>query len=177
MSGCRLTSKDFAILEIMLERRRGLGDPIVPLLERKLEGARVVLVDSVEAGVATLNSRLSFRVDGGPAQTRTLVQQEVRGLVGLGLPLATPLGLALIGLGEGDAAVVERRGGGTARVVLDKVLYQPEAARLAAQAGRGRPALMLVHSVGDDWRPAGVPLGGNGKILHTGSDDDGPSAA
>jgi len=181
-AGCCLTAKDFSILEVMLERRRGFGDPIVPLVERKLACARVVLVDSVDADVATLNSRVLFRVGGQPAETRTLVQQDVRGMVGLGLPLTTPLGLALLGLSEGEEARFERRGGGTERVVLDRVLYQPEAARRARQVKeeapeRRRPALVLVHSAGDGWQPGAGPLGGHGKILHRGGDDDGPSAA
>ena len=150
-AGCCLTAKDYSILEVMLERRRGFGDPIVPLLERKLAEARVVLVDSVDADVATLNSRVLFRVGGQPAETRTLIQQDVRGMV-----------------------------------VLDMVLYQPEAARQAKQVPertpmeapeRRRPALVLVHSAGDDWQPHTAPLGGHGKILHRGGDDDGPSAA
>lgn len=178
---CCLTAKDFSILEVMLERRRGFGDPIVPLLERKLAGARIVLVDGVDADVATLNSRVLFRVGDRPGEARTLIQQEVRGLVGLGLPVTTPLGLTLLGLAEGEAAAFERRGGGTDRVVLDRVLYQPEAARRAAQAAdeapAQRPALALVHNAGDDWQPAAVPLGGGGKIRHRGGDDDGPSAA
>ncbi|RUX19163.1 nucleoside-diphosphate kinase, partial [Mesorhizobium sp. M7A.F.Ca.US.011.01.1.1] len=29
----QLTTKDFAVLEIMLERRRAFADPIVPMLE------------------------------------------------------------------------------------------------------------------------------------------------
>ena len=183
MSGpaCCLTAKDFSILEVMLERRRGFGDAIVPLLERKLAEARVVPVDSVEADIATLNSRMLFSVDGQPAEMRTLVQQDVRGMVGLGLPLTTPLGLALLGLGEGEQAVFEQRAGRPRRVALDKVLYQPEAARRARQeaasARPGRPALVLVHSAGDDWQPVAGPLGGHGKILHRGGDDDGPSAA
>ncbi len=185
-AGCCLTAKDYSILEVMLERRRGFGDPIVPLLERKLAEARVVLVDSVDADVATLNSRVLFRVGGQPAETRTLIQQDVRGMVGLGLPLTTPLGLALLGLAEGEGAAFERRGGGTDTVVLDRVLYQPEAARQAKQVPertpmeapeRRRPALVLVHSAGDNWQPHTAPLGGHGKILHRGGDDDGPSAA
>jgi len=178
---CCLTAKDFSILEVLLERRRGFGDPIVPLLERKLAGARIVLGEGVDPGVATLNSRVLFRVGGQPAETRTLIQQEVRGLVGLGLPLTTPLGLALLGLSEGEETGFERHGGRPERVLLDKVLYQPEAARRASQAAREeparRPALVLVHSADDDWQPAGAPLGGHGKIRHRGGDDDGPSAA
>jgi regulator of nucleoside diphosphate kinase len=177
---CCLTAKDYSILEVMLERRRGFGDAIVPALERKLAEARVVLVDGVDPGVATLNSRVLFRVGDAPAQTRTLIQQEVRGMVGLGLPVTTPLGLALLGLGEGETVLFERPGVRPERIVLDKVLYQPEAARrsrhVLPKAAESR-RLVLVHSAGDDWQPPENPLGGPGKIRHRGGDDDGPSAA
>lgn len=189
-SGCCLTSKDVSILEVMLERRRGLGDPIVPLLERKLADARVVLVDCVPPDVATLNSRVTFRLDGGQAQTRTLIQQEVRGLVGLGLSLTTPLGLTLIGMAEGQETTVQRLGGKPANIRLERVLYQPEAARHAARVAQAtelaktaqmaaarRPALTLVHSAGDDWQPHHRPLGAQSNFLQRGGDDDGPSAA
>jgi regulator of nucleoside diphosphate kinase len=177
---CCLTAKDFSILEVMLERRRALGDAIVPALERKLAEASVVLVDGVGPGVATLNSRVLYRVGDAPEQTRTLIQQEVRGMVGLGLSVTTPLGLALLGLGEGETATLERPGVRPERVVLDKVLYQPEAARRSRHVlpeAVERRRLVLVHSAGDDWQPPADPLGGHGKIRHRGGDDDGPSAA
>ncbi|RUU66631.1 nucleoside-diphosphate kinase, partial [Mesorhizobium sp. M7A.T.Ca.TU.009.01.1.1] len=85
----RLTTKDFAVLEIMLERWRAFADPIVPMLEEKLSKAEVVAIDSVGSDIVTLNSRLVFRVDVGPAQTRTLVQNEVRGPVGSSLSIMT----------------------------------------------------------------------------------------
>ncbi len=179
-SHCRLTSKDFSILEVMLERRIASGDRIVPLLERKLAAASVVLVDSIEADVATLNSRVVFRIDGGPAETRTLVQGEVRGMVGTGLPLTTMRGLALLGLREGQSMGIESAAGERQTILLEKVLYQPEAARrqFAPQAAPDtppRPALRLVHSA-----PADVtPLGERPKIRQRGpyDDDPGPSAA
>jgi hypothetical protein len=63
--------------------------------------------------------------------------------------------------------------------VLEKVLYQPEAAARGARAKAGpqpaRPALVLVHDAGSDWQP----LGGAAKIRQgwSGDDDPGPSAA
>ena len=48
-TNCRLTTKDFAVLEVMLERRRAFADPIVHLLEHKLSTADVGAL--VRAGV------------------------------------------------------------------------------------------------------------------------------
>lgn len=175
---CRLTSKDFSVLEVMLERRIASGDAILPLLRCKVANADVVLVDSIEANVATLNSRVVFRVNGGPAETRTLVQNEVRGMVGAGLPITTMRGLVMLGLSEGQSALVERSTGETELILLEKVLYQPEAARrqfAPKQAAPRRPALRLVHSA-----PANVtPLGERPEIRQRGpyDDDPGPSAA
>jgi regulator of nucleoside diphosphate kinase len=177
-ASCRLTTKDFAILEVMLERRRPFGDPIVPLLEDKLARASVVLIDSIEADVVTLNSRVSFRVDGGPVETRTLVQSEVRGPVGSSLSIGTLRGLCMIGLSEGSRAVIELPQGRREVILVEKILYQPEAARRIASekpraAAQSRPALTLVYSAPDDGRP----LGERRKIRQTGDDDPGPSAA
>jgi regulator of nucleoside diphosphate kinase len=175
-----LTDKDFAILEAMLVRRAALGDPLAPLIERKLAEATVVSTDAVDASIATLNSRVAFRVGELPAQERTLVRHEGRGTVGRGLPIDTRRGLAILGLAEGRTVLVPRRGGGQEALRLEKILYQPEAARRAAEdAGmasrRGRSALVLVHDAGNDWQPLGWP----GKIRQgwTGDDDPGPTAA
>jgi regulator of nucleoside diphosphate kinase len=181
---CRLTSKDFSILEIMLERRIASGEAILPLLRCKVANASVVLVDSIEPNVATLNSRVMFRINGGQAETRTLVQSDVRDMVGVGLPITTMRGLALLGLVEGQSALIERSTGETELILLEKVLYQPEAARRQFAPKRHmattitpshRPALRLVHSA-----PANViPLGERTEIRQRGpyDDDPGPSAA
>ena len=177
-ASCRLTSKDFAILEVMLERRRPFGDPIVPLLEEKLARASVELIDSIGADVVTLNSRVSFRVDGGAVETRTLVQSEVRGPVGSSLSIGTLRGLCMIGLSEGARATVELAQGRRESILVEKILYQPEAARRGAAvkphaAAQSRPPLTLVYSA-----PEGAfPLGERRKIRQTGDDDPGPSAA
>jgi regulator of nucleoside diphosphate kinase len=175
-----LTDKDFAILEAMLLRRAALGDPLAPLIERKLADATVVSTDEIDAAVATLNSRVAFHVGALPAQERTLVRHEGRGTVGRGLPIDTRRGLAILGLAAGRTAFVPRRGGGHETLRLEKVLYQPEAARRAVEGARtaprhGRPALVLVHDAGGDWQP----LGWSAKMRQgwAGDDDPGPTAA
>jgi regulator of nucleoside diphosphate kinase len=176
---CCLTERDFAILEAMLARRAALGDPLAPLIERKLADAIVVPDEGIGAGVATLNSRVAFRVDALPAEERTLVRHEGRGTVGRGLPIDTRRGLAILGMAEGGTVLVAKRGGGHETLRLEKILYQPEAARRAADgaapATRMRPTLVLVHDADSDWQP----LGWQEKIRQgwTDGDDPGPTAA
>lgn len=115
-----LTERDFAILEAMLKRRRALGDPLAEVIERKLAEAKVVPASEIEGGIATLNSRVAFRVDSLAVEERTLVNHEGEGAVGLGLPIHTRRGLAILGMAEGATVVVERRDGGTETIVLEK---------------------------------------------------------
>ena len=179
---CRLTTRDFSMLETMLHRGMAVGDPIVPLLQAKLAGAEIMPLDAIGAGIVTLNSRVVFRVDAGPAETRTLVRHDMRGAVGVSLPVSTMRGLAMLGLAEGETISIERTTGRPESILIEKVLYQPEAARRqfapkAAAPPARRPALTLVHSVAAH----GSALGEMRKIRQTavdGNDDDpGPSAA
>ena len=177
-TNCRLTTKDFAVLEIMLERRRAFADPIVHMIEHKLSTADVVPIDSVEPDVVTLNSRVVFRIDAGPAETRTLVQNEVGGPVGSGLSVATRRGLCMLGMAEGQTTSIEHPDGRRESILIKAVLYQPEAARRAVQeksrAEVRRPhGLTLVYSAATDRRPLGDRAG----MRQTEDDDPGPSAA
>lgn len=175
---CRLTTKDHAILETLLERCPEPGGAYAALLARKLAGAGVWLSRDIPAGVVTLNSRVLYRVDGGPAETRIVAQSPVGGpVVGLLLPLTTLRGLALLGLAEGESVSFEES---EAEVTLSvqAVAYQPEAAQREAQLSRAArgPALRLVHSASGLPEPARPSR----YVLSHGFDDDndpGPSAA
>lgn len=176
---CRLTSKDHAILEALLERCPEPGGAYAALLARKLAGAGVWSGRDIPADVVTLDSRVLYRVDGGPAQTRILARSPAGSpVVGLLLPLTTLRGLALLGLAEGESVTFEE---GDAEVTLSvqEVAYQPEAARREAQLTRAdarRPTLRLVHSAPD--LPAPSPR--FRQVLSHGfhdGDDPGPSAA
>jgi len=172
-----LTTKDYTILEVMLDRRLGTDDALAPLLRRKISEAVVMFRDDIPANVVTLNSRATYRVDDSPAETRILTHDEMRGLVGLALPLANRRGLAMIGLAEGQITSVERPDGGAETLTVLQVAYQPEAARrekarMAPNDDR-RPVLRVVHS-SDEPRPQASK---RVLTMATDFDDPGPSAA
>ena len=174
---CLLTTKDYTILEVMLDRCLGRDDALAPLLRRKISDAVVMFRDDIPADVVTLNSRVTFRVDDNPSETRILTHDEMRGLVGLALPLANRRGLAMLGLAEGQSASVERPDGRIETLTVLQVAYQPEASRreqaqLLPRDDR-RPVLRVVHSSDEPRQQA------EGRVLAmaTDFDDPGPSAA
>jgi regulator of nucleoside diphosphate kinase len=84
----------------------------------------------------------------------------------------------MLGMAQGETALVEQPDGRRELILIDTVLYQPEAARRAVtekhvMAARRPHKLTLVHSAAANDRP----LGEMGKIRQTGEDDPGPSAA
>ena len=174
---CILTTKDLTILEIMLERCLGRDDPLAPVLRKKMASATIVFRDDVSAEVATLNSRVAFSIDGRETDTRVISHESSGSSVGLFLPVTSTRGLALIGMSEGQVGRLTRRDGTEETIVLEKVLYQPEAARREKdereEAGTvRRPALRLIRGAYYD-EPRQVPVARSGG----GCDDPGPSAA
>lgn len=129
-TACQLTTKDFNLLEVMLERATGFNDPIEPMLRRKLRDASIVFRDDVSPQVATLNSRVQFRVDDGDEETRVIVQNQLNNsLVGMTLPITTLRGLALLGLMQGQSITYDNHDGEPESIQLDTILFQPEAAQ------------------------------------------------
>lgn len=129
---CHLTPKDINALEIMLERRGAHDAALARLLRRKLAAARIVFADDIDPHTATINSRVAYRVDGGPVETRILVHaggDAVAGLPVRSLPVTTLRGLALLGLTAPAEIDCERPDGAREVLTLCGVLHQPEAAR------------------------------------------------
>lgn len=135
----RLTPKDLAVLEAMLMRRRAFADAIVPMLERKLAESNIIPAGMVEPDIATLNSRVVFRINDGAPETRTLMLGDASAPVGCGLPLGTWRGLCLLGMRAGQSVVAERPDGSRERILLEDVAYQPEAEHQAARTAAQRP--------------------------------------
>ena len=183
---CILTARDFTMLEAMLGRCQGTGDPMRGLLSRKIESASVVFDDDVSPDVATLSSRVTFTVDGREPDTRVLSQDSVTSPPGLFLPITTARGLALLGLSAGQAFSLAKPDGGEERIVLEAVLYQPEAAKrekdalakLATPAAR-RASLRVITGGAITEENGGQPAGSGGwaAVPPDGFDDPGPSAA
>lgn len=175
---CILTTKDFTIIEVMRDRCLGQDDPLAPILKRKIESAIVMFRDDVPDDVATMSSRITFSVNGRDPDTRIISHDRMASTVGMFLPVTTLRGLALLGLSEGEHFVFTNSDGVEEQVLLEKVDYQPEAARREKEAlerhsmGRapGKPSLRLVRGDFHDRAPLVAVSPG-------GFDDPGPSAA
>lgn len=180
---CVLTTKDFSILETMKQRCLGRGDPLAEIIRRKLSGAVVMFLDDIPADVVTLNSRVTYSVDGGAPDTRIVALGEMRGSVGTLLAITNPRGLALLGLAEGESFTFCGSTGLGQTVTVEAVVYQPEAAKRNAGRMMGGgvprdagdfPGLRLVHSADDVSGPAPAA---SRRPRGSGNDDPGPSAA
>lgn len=179
-ANCQLTTKDYTILEVLAERNRDLDPTMTTLLRRKLSDAQVLFREDIPATVVTLSSRVKFSIDGGPAETRIVAHEDMRGLVGLTLPITTPRGLALLGLAEGQSITIEHENGGMETLTVVEVAYQPEAARREgttpgtdAMPARRGAVLRLVHSADRPAQPQPQPR----FVIGPDHDDPGPSAA
>lgn len=172
-----LTTKDFTILEVLRDRQQGQTGLLMPLIRKKMEKAIVVFREDLPADIASINSRLRFRVEAGESDTRVISTGQTVGPVGMFLPITTLRGLALLGLREGQAVSLINMNGVTEKILLEKVEYQPEASRREREA-LGQEELTAAHtpplrviSGGLDRRNRLVCMPANG------SDDPGPSAA
>lgn len=169
---CLLTTKDFTILEVMLDRRLPGDATLAPFIRRKLDQAVVVFRDDIPANVVTLNSRVSYRVDEGEAETRIISHDELRGLVGFTLPITHPRGLALLGLQEGQSITIATDDGGSETLSVEQVLFQPETAgRKMTESRRVGGGLRLVYDAD------ALPVAVSGREIVDGPDDPGPAAA
>jgi regulator of nucleoside diphosphate kinase len=184
IDSCQLTIKDYTILEVMRERHPARDETFSAILQRKISSAVVVFREDIPATVVTLSSRVAYRVNDGPAETRIVAHDEMRGLVGMLLPITNPRGLALLGLAEGQSMSIPTADGGLETLTVHEVVYQPEAARrerlkLAGGAAPGSwqpggPVLRVVHR-SDELRDKA-----ENKVMaafDTEFDDPGPSAA
>lgn len=161
-------------------RRNLLGYPSTEDFERGCSVSR-----RHPATVVTLSSRVAYRVNDGPAEIRIFAHDEMRGLVGVLLPITNPRGLALLGLVESQSMSIPTADGGLETLTVHEVVYQPEAARrerlkLAGGAAPGRwrlggPVLRVVHRSDELQDKAGNKV--VVAAFDAGFDDPGPSAA
>lgn len=181
---CQLTTKDYTILEVVRDRHPMRDETFWAILQRKISSAVVMFRDDIPANVVTLNSRVAYRVNDGPAETRIIAHDQMRGLVGMLLPITNLRGLALLGLAEGQSISIPTADGRAETLTVHEVVYQPEAARrerlklagvVASESRRpGEPGLRVVHRSDE---PRDKPRNEVAAAFDAGFDDPGPPAA
>ncbi len=172
-----LTTKDFTILEVLRDRHHDQTGLLMPLIRNKMEKAIVVFREDLPGDIASINSRVRFRVAAGESDTRVISTGQTHGPVGMFLPITTLRGLALLGLREGQAMSLVNMNGVTEKIVLEKVEYQPEASRREREAlgqeeltAERKPMLRVISGGLDRHRCMSSFVAGQ-------FDDPGPSAA
>ncbi|NLS07839.1 nucleoside-diphosphate kinase [Rhizobium sp. P32RR-XVIII] len=149
---CILTTRDFTLLEAILDDPFVRDTRLMPVLRRKITTAIVMFRQDLPENVASLNSRVTYRIDGARRDTRVLSDDRMTTAIGMLLPVTTLRGLALLGLAEGQEFVLTNVDGVEERILLETVHYQPE------RAMRRKAAASAQASAQDCQRRGPLPV-------------------
>lgn len=96
-------------------------------LEEELARAGIVDPREVPPTVVSMNSTVRFRVESTSQEfTLTLVYPRDMDGSSSKISILAPVGSALLGLSQGDEIEWPKPGGGTLRVRIEEIVYQPE---------------------------------------------------
>jgi regulator of nucleoside diphosphate kinase len=122
-----LTSQDLDRLETLLESLPANSVPGSAELRAELERAEIVEPEQIPPTVVTMNSTVRFSIDSSGQDFRlTLVYPKDVDGSGDKISVLAPVGSALLGLSTGDEIEWPRPGGGTIKVRIEEIIYQPE---------------------------------------------------
>ncbi|WFB35463.1 nucleoside diphosphate kinase regulator [Kiritimatiellota bacterium B12222] len=97
-------------------------------IQEELERAKVVDSTKIPENVVTMNSRLRFvDLEDGEKSEVTLVFPANANIESGNLSILSPIGTALLGYAQGDEIEWDVPGG-KRRLLIEEILYQPEAA-------------------------------------------------
>lgn len=125
-----ITKADQTKLVAIMEGMKAADERLqrwLALLEYELDRANVVETHEVPRGTVTLHSKVRLLDLDSRESTvyRLVTPSEADSGVG-NLSILAPIGIALLGYGEGDRFECETPGG-TRRFLVERVLFQPEA--------------------------------------------------
>lgn len=124
-----ISETDAQRLEALLASLPADAFPGRTALEEELDRADIVDSRDVPPNVVTMNSRIRFTVASSDEEfALTLVYPKDVDESGGTISILAPVGSALLGLSQGDEIEWPRPGGGTLKVRLKEILYQPERA-------------------------------------------------
>lgn len=124
-----LTSQDLDRLDALLESLPAKAFPDKAALQAELDRAEVVEPQEVPPSVVTMNSTVRFSIEDSDEDFRlTLVYPKDTDGNADRISILAPVGSALLGLSVGDELEWPRPGGGTMKVRVVEIVYQPERA-------------------------------------------------
>ncbi|WP_339805301.1 nucleoside diphosphate kinase regulator [uncultured Marinobacter sp.] len=124
-----ISSLDAERLDTLLESLATKAVPGKTELEDELGRADVVDPKDVPPNLVTMNSTVRFREHPGDREFElTLVYPKDMDGSGTRISILAPVGSALLGLSVGDEIEWPKPGGGTLKVQIEEILYQPERA-------------------------------------------------
>lgn len=122
-----LSERDAERLERLLDTLPDAAFPGKAELMAELERAEVVASEAIPPEVVTMNSTVRFTVSSSnDVFSLTLVYPKDVDDSGTTISILAPVGSALLGLSKGNEIEWSKPGGGTMKVRIDDILYQPE---------------------------------------------------
>ena len=119
-----MTSVTYDRLSSLLEFNR--DHPMAGLLEKKLANARKCAGNKMSPDTVTVNRRVRYHPDAGKdVESRILVYPKDYVPTGIYLSVMSPLGLAILGLREGEEASYEQWDGTVCVLTVGEVEGQP----------------------------------------------------
>lgn len=115
--------------ELDFQRITGLNDGHIPLeLKHLISDAEILSSYSIPETVVTMNTKLILRnTDDGNTQTVTLCYPHNADPNQGMFSVLSPIGMSMIGRRTGDCIHWKTPGGNSHSMVIEKILYQPEA--------------------------------------------------
>lgn len=124
-----LSSLDANRLDRLLDAADGKQFAGSEELQAELLRANVVEPSEIPPDVVTMNSTVTFQVESSEREfSLTLVYPKDADDSSTRISVLAPVGSALLGLREGDEMSWPKPGGGSLKVSILKVTYQPEGA-------------------------------------------------
>ncbi|HET6628979.1 MAG TPA: nucleoside diphosphate kinase regulator [Woeseiaceae bacterium] len=124
-----ISERDAERLEALLAKLPADAFPGRAALEGELDRADIVDPQEIPPTVVTMNSKIRFRVASSNEEfALTLVYPRDVDESGGTISVLAPVGSALLGLSQGDEIEWPKPGGGTLKVRIEEILYQPERA-------------------------------------------------
>ncbi|MCK9226290.1 MAG: nucleoside diphosphate kinase regulator [Syntrophorhabdaceae bacterium] len=122
-----ITENDLERLRLLIDMHNGPEiAPYIERLKKELDEATIIESKRVPGNVVTMNSIVRIRdINTGEEEAFMLVFPEKTGLKRKTVSILSPMGIALIGSGEGDMLEWEMPTG-KVKIQIMEIIYQPE---------------------------------------------------